>query len=63
MGRTGRVTTLGGVAARFGCGGEQRYEGGDHVIIVSQVERYGDSDGVPLVLSRGAHARPAGGIP
>jgi flavin reductase (DIM6/NTAB) family NADH-FMN oxidoreductase RutF len=55
------VPLLKGCLARLECTPEMRYEGGDHVIIVSRVDRLEARDDVgPLVYYRGSYARIAG---
>lgn len=53
----GGLPLLDHVLARLVCGIENRYAGGDHVIIVGRVERIdmGGTDGKPLVYYRGGY--------
>jgi flavin reductase (DIM6/NTAB) family NADH-FMN oxidoreductase RutF len=46
---------LDGAAAVFECRCEHRYEGGDHLIIVGQVERYRHTDRLPLLFHFGRY--------
>ena len=46
----GGAPLLDGVVALFECRCEQRYDGGDHLIIVGRVERYRHTDRPPLVF-------------
>ena len=46
---------LGGVIAHFVCRIVQRYDGGDHVIIVGEVAEYKSFDGEPLVFHSGRY--------
>jgi flavin reductase (DIM6/NTAB) family NADH-FMN oxidoreductase RutF/2-polyprenyl-6-methoxyphenol hydroxylase-like FAD-dependent oxidoreductase len=41
--------------ARFVCRGVERHDGGDHVIIVGEVERYETFEGEPLVFHSGSY--------
>ncbi|MEJ8572566.1 flavin reductase [Microbaculum marinum] len=55
----GGAPVLGGCAAVFECCSEQRYEGGDHVIFIGRVERFGHEDRVPLAYHAGGYATTA----
>jgi 4-hydroxyphenylacetate 3-hydroxylase, reductase component len=46
----GGTPILDGVVALFECKGEQRYEAGDHLIIIGQVKRYRRTDRLPLLF-------------
>ena len=51
------VPILQGAASRFECHSRHRYYGGDHIIVIGMVERYGyDPDSAPLVFHRGKYA-------
>ena len=53
----GDVPLLPGCAARFQCRIENRYEGGDHVIVIGRVEEYEyDANSEPLLFCRGGYA-------
>ena len=55
------VPILQGTAARFECHSRHRYYGGDHIIVIGVVERYGyDPDAAPLVFHRGRYAATGG---
>jgi 3-hydroxy-9,10-secoandrosta-1,3,5(10)-triene-9,17-dione monooxygenase reductase component len=48
---------LQGAVSRFECHSRHRYYGGDHIIVIGMVERYGyDADAAPLVFHRGNYA-------
>ena len=47
---------LHGAAATFECHSRHRYYGGDHIILIGNVERYSWSDAAPLVFHRGRYA-------
>lgn len=47
------VPQLPGASARFHCQAQHRYEGGDHVIIVGEVEEYENDPQAPLVFFQG----------
>lgn len=57
-----RVPILTGALARFECTLHQLHEGGDHVIVVGQVQRAAIQDGAPLVFSGGQMGRFTAGI-
>lgn len=57
-GRTG-APLLDGALAHLECRCVAVHEGGDHLIIVGQVERYARFDGVPLVFAQGRYAATA----
>ncbi|WP_395789512.1 flavin reductase family protein [Aquimonas sp.] len=46
---------LGGCVTRFVCRIEQRYAGGDHLILLGAVEQFETSDADPLVYLRGGY--------
>ena len=52
LGQSG-LPILGGTLAWFECHNRSRYEEGDHVIFVGEVERCGFADGEPLVFQAG----------
>ena len=52
LGQSG-LPILGGALAWFECHNRSRYEEGDHVIFVGEVERCGFADGDPLVFQAG----------
>lgn len=54
LGRFG-VPLLAGAAAHFECRIEQRYEGGDHVIVLGRVEAYDYVDKPTLLFWRGKY--------
>ena len=57
---TGSVPLLKGAAATFECHSRHRYYGGDHIIVIGSVERYGyDAARAPLVFHRGRYASRA----
>ena len=65
----GGVPLLGGVLARFVCRHTATYDGGDHVILVAEVEEYEAFDGEPLVFHSGLYRvatrhpdAPVGGV-
>jgi 3-hydroxy-9,10-secoandrosta-1,3,5(10)-triene-9,17-dione monooxygenase reductase component len=43
--------------ARFDCRKAHTYEGGDHLILVGQVERFDYAEGMPLVFHSGRYAK------
>lgn len=47
------VPVLAGVLARFDCARHVTHDGGDHVIIVGQVQRLVLEEGAPLVVAQG----------
>lgn len=49
----GGAPTFDGCLARFECRNIVHHEGGDHVIIVGQVENFAVNDGEPLIFFRG----------
>ena|SRR6185295_7363192 len=52
---------LKGAVATFECHSRHRYYGGDHIIVIGVVERYGyDSTRAPLVFHRGRYAAAPG---
>lgn len=52
----GGAPALGGAAARFDCGSAQAYDGGDHLILLGEVEAFQRWDRAPLLFSRGRYA-------
>jgi flavin reductase (DIM6/NTAB) family NADH-FMN oxidoreductase RutF len=54
----GGAPVLQGAVATFECHSRHRYYGGDHIIVIGMVERYGYRDVKPLVFHRGAYAAP-----
>ena len=53
----GGAPLLEGCAARFECRTAGRFEGGDHVVFIGEVERYAVFEREPLVLVRGRYGR------
>ena len=51
----GGVPLLSGVNAHFVCRNVRQYDGGDHVILVGEVEDYKYADGEPLVFHSGRY--------
>ena len=49
---------LSGAAASFECHSRHRYYGGDHIILIGNVERYAWSEAPPLLFHRGRYAAP-----
>jgi 3-hydroxy-9,10-secoandrosta-1,3,5(10)-triene-9,17-dione monooxygenase reductase component len=49
----GGAPLLSGCLARFECRNVVHHDGGDHVIIVGEVERYETNEGEPLIFFRG----------
>ena len=49
----GGTPLLDGCLARFECKSVVHHEGGDHMIIVGEVERYDTNEGEPLIFFRG----------
>jgi len=49
------VPVIDGCIACFECRGVRQYDGGDHVIVVGEVERYGRFEGEPLVFHSGCY--------
>jgi flavin reductase (DIM6/NTAB) family NADH-FMN oxidoreductase RutF/DNA-binding MarR family transcriptional regulator len=52
----GGVPLFAGVAATFECVSRQTYDGGDHLILVGEVLRYGRYDRQPLLFVKGRYA-------
>jgi 3-hydroxy-9,10-secoandrosta-1,3,5(10)-triene-9,17-dione monooxygenase reductase component len=52
----GGIRVLQGAAAVFECHTRHRYYGGDHIILIGNVERYAHSERAPLVFHRGKYA-------
>jgi 3-hydroxy-9,10-secoandrosta-1,3,5(10)-triene-9,17-dione monooxygenase reductase component len=52
---TGGVPLLKGAAATFECHSRHRYYGGDHIILIGNVERYLWSEAPPLLFHRGRY--------
>ena len=46
---------MGDVVACYECRLERRYDGGDHLIMVGEVERYLHTDRLPLLFHGGRH--------
>ena len=55
----GGAPLLDGCVARFECRRVGRFEAGDHVIYLGEVERYARFEGEPLVLVQGRYGRLA----
>ena len=53
----GQVPLLAGCAACFECVTRHKYDGGDHVIFVGEVERFEHMAGLPLLFHGGAFAQ------
>jgi 3-hydroxy-9,10-secoandrosta-1,3,5(10)-triene-9,17-dione monooxygenase reductase component len=51
----GGAPILPDVVARYECRLERRYDGGDHLIMVGEVERYRHTDRLPLLFHAGRH--------
>ncbi|SMX23858.1 flavin reductase family protein [Boseongicola aestuarii] len=51
------VPLINGCLARFECTQHAIHDGGDHVIIVGEVNRAEMTDGAPLVFSKGSYGR------
>jgi flavin reductase (DIM6/NTAB) family NADH-FMN oxidoreductase RutF len=49
-----------GCLAHFECRSVVHHEGGDHVIIVGEVERYNTNEGEPLTFFRGQLGKLSG---
>jgi len=49
----GGVPMFDGCLAQFECRSVARHDGGDHVIIVGEVERFHNTEGEPLIFFRG----------
>jgi len=52
---TGGVPLLHGAIAQLVCRKVRQYDGGDHVILVGEVEQYNYNDGEPLVFHSGRY--------
>ncbi len=52
---SGGTTILAGVIAHFVCRKVRQYDGGDHVILLGEVEEYKYNDGEPLVFHSGRY--------
>jgi flavin reductase (DIM6/NTAB) family NADH-FMN oxidoreductase RutF len=50
------IPLLQGAAATFECHSRHRYYGGDHIILIGNVERYTWSEASPLLFHRGRYA-------
>jgi flavin reductase (DIM6/NTAB) family NADH-FMN oxidoreductase RutF len=50
------IPVLNGAVATFECHSRHRYYGGDHIILIGNVERYVWNDGPPLLFHRGRYA-------
>jgi len=55
----GGAPLLEGCCARFECRNTVRHPGGDHVVFISEVERFERSERAPLVYHAGAYRRLA----
>jgi flavin reductase (DIM6/NTAB) family NADH-FMN oxidoreductase RutF len=55
----GRAPVIGGAVATFECRLDQQYEGGDHLILVGEVERYHHTNRHPLLFHGGDYDIPA----
>jgi flavin reductase (DIM6/NTAB) family NADH-FMN oxidoreductase RutF len=55
----GRAPVIGGTVATFECRVAQQHEGGDHLILVGEVERYCYTDRHPLLFHAGDYGVPA----
>ena len=53
------VPLLDGCCARFECRNSLRHPGGDHLVFVSEVVRFGSSDRPPLLFHAGAYRKLA----
>ena len=51
---------LDGCCARFECRNTARHAGGDHLVFISEVVRFGSSDQPPLIFHAGDYCRLAG---
>ena len=51
----GGAPILANVVAHYECRLERRYDGGDHLIMVGEVERYRHTDRLPLLFHGGRH--------
>jgi flavin reductase (DIM6/NTAB) family NADH-FMN oxidoreductase RutF len=51
----GGMPILKGAAASFECHSRHRYYGGDHIILIGNVERYSWSEAPPLLFHRGRY--------
>jgi flavin reductase (DIM6/NTAB) family NADH-FMN oxidoreductase RutF len=56
----GRCPVLLGAVATFECHSRHRYYGGDHIIVIGNVERYVWNQAAPLLFHRGQYALPGG---
>ena len=56
----GGAPLLQGAAAIFECHTRHRNYGGDHIILIGNVERYTHSERAPLVFHRGKYAAMVG---
>nr|WP_328803199.1 flavin reductase family protein [Oceanomicrobium pacificus] len=52
----GDAPLLDGCAARFECKHAAGHDGGDHLIVVGEVQRIQEADRAPLIYHRGAYA-------
>ena len=55
----GGAPLLDGCCARFECRNTVRHPGGDHVVFISEVERFDRAERAPLVFHAGAYRRLA----
>ena len=51
----GGAPTLPGCLANFECRNKLRYEGGDHLIFIGEVERFTHTEGMPLLFNGGKY--------
>jgi flavin reductase (DIM6/NTAB) family NADH-FMN oxidoreductase RutF len=56
----GGAPLMDGCLAHFECRSVVHHEGGDHVIIVGEVERYNTNEGEPLTFFRGQLGKLSG---
>lgn len=55
----GRAPIIGGAVATFECRHVQQHDGGDHLILIGEVERYNYSERHPLLFHAGDYDIPA----
>lgn len=53
------IPLIAGCLAHFECRRQRRHFGGDHVVFIGQIERFGYRQGEPLLFSAGSYAVPA----
>lgn len=56
----GKAPLIPDAVARFECSHAAQYDGGDHLIVVGEVERFHYCDAEPLLYYKGAYARSGG---